>query len=312
MSTFAPFPIDAELTAITIAYRNRRLIADEVLPRVPVNTQSFKYTKFDLTEGFTVPETLVGRTSQPNRVEFTGKEVTDSTEDNALDAPVPQADIENAKNKPNFNPLGRAVEQTTNLIALGREVRTSKLIFNRNSYDTKNRTVLTGTDQWSHPDADPAAQITDALDSVIMRPNLGILGRRVATLLCRHPAIVKAYNGTLGDKGMVPLQFLADLLEMEKILIGEAFVNAAQRGKNPDIIRTWGNHAAFIYRDTLADTAGGTTFGFTAEWGNRISGSEFDGKIGMRGGQMVRVGESLKELVAAKDLGYFFENAVTG
>ncbi|MFV9531212.1 hypothetical protein ACNUIM_32135 [Pseudomonas aeruginosa] len=67
----APFPIDPELTAIAIAYRNGRMIADEVLPRVPVGKQEFKYWKYDLAQGFTVPETLVGRKSKPNEVEFT-------------------------------------------------------------------------------------------------------------------------------------------------------------------------------------------------------------------------------------------------
>ncbi|MGV8796604.1 hypothetical protein ACV373_31930, partial [Pseudomonas aeruginosa] len=57
----APFPIDPELTAIAIAYRNGRMIADEVLPRVPVGKQEFKFWKYDLAQGFTVPETLVGR-----------------------------------------------------------------------------------------------------------------------------------------------------------------------------------------------------------------------------------------------------------
>jgi hypothetical protein len=33
-------------------------------------------------------------------------------------------------------------------------------------------------------------------------------------------------------------------------------------------------------------------------------------KLGLRGGVRVRVGESVKELVIAKDLGYFFENAI--
>jgi hypothetical protein len=30
----------------------------------------------------------------------------------------------------------------------------------------------------------------------------------------------------------------------------------------------------------------------------------------MRGGELVRSGESVKEVIAANDLGYFFENAV--
>ncbi len=86
----APFPIDAELTAIAIAYRNGRMIADDVLPRVPVGKQEFKYWKYDLADGFTVPNTLVGRKSRPNEVEFDATDATDSTEDHGLDAPVPR------------------------------------------------------------------------------------------------------------------------------------------------------------------------------------------------------------------------------
>ncbi|HEJ3333875.1 TPA: phage capsid protein, partial [Pseudomonas aeruginosa] len=97
---------------------------DEVLPRVPVGKQEFKYWKYDLAQGFTVPETLVGRKSKPNEVEFSATDETSSTEDHGLDAPVPQADIDNAPT--NYNPLGHATEQTTNLILLDREARTSK------------------------------------------------------------------------------------------------------------------------------------------------------------------------------------------
>ncbi len=49
----AAFPIQPELTAIAIAYKNRSLIADQVLPRVPVGKQDFKYLKFNLADGFT-------------------------------------------------------------------------------------------------------------------------------------------------------------------------------------------------------------------------------------------------------------------
>jgi hypothetical protein len=33
-------------------------------------------------------------------------------------------------------------------------------------------------------------------------------------------------------------------------------------------VRAWANHAAFIYRNLLADTQGGVTFGFTAQFGS--------------------------------------------
>lgn len=304
----APFPVDPVLTAIVIAYRNARMIADEVLPRAPVGSQSFKYWKYNLADGFTVPDTKVGRKSAPNRVEFSATDESSSTEDHALDAPVPQADIDNAP--ANHDPLGRAAEQTANLIALDREARTSSLVFNNASYAAGNKTTLSGTSQWSHTDSNPVVAITDALDGMVMRPNIGVLGRRVSTWLRRHPKVVKSYNGSLGDEGMVPMAYLADLLELEAILVGEARLNIARPGQAVNLTRAWGPHASFIYRDKLADAASGTTFGFTAQWGDRISGSQYDGDVGMRGGQRVRVGESVRELITANDLGYFFENAV--
>ena len=244
----------------------------------------------------------------PSRVGLATEE-TGATQDHGLESPVPQRDIDNAP--PNYDPLGRATEQTTNLILLDREVRASNAVFNAANYAAGNKTTLSGTSQWSHEDSNPLTAIADALDSVVMRPTIGVLGRAVSTKLRRHPKVVKAFNGTLGDEGMVPLQWLAEILELEAILVGEARLNIARPGQAANLSRVWGNHASFIYRDELADANNGTTCGFTAEVGGRIATSSFDKNIGLRGGQMVRVGESVKELITAPDLGYFFENAIS-
>ena len=102
-----PFPVEPQLTAIAIAYRNNKLIADEVLPRVPVSSSSFKWLEFDFSERFTLPNTKVGRTSKPNQVEFSAKEQESSVTDYGLDSPVPQDDIDTAIT--GYNPLGHAV-----------------------------------------------------------------------------------------------------------------------------------------------------------------------------------------------------------
>ena len=65
----APFVIQPHLTAIAIAYQNGRMIADAVLPRVPVPGSTFKYTVYDKRDTFTIPDTKVGRTSRPNEVD---------------------------------------------------------------------------------------------------------------------------------------------------------------------------------------------------------------------------------------------------
>jgi len=66
-----PFPVNETLTAVAIGYQNRELIADEVLPRVPVGTENFKHLVYDLTTGLTVPNTVVSRKGQTNKVSVT-------------------------------------------------------------------------------------------------------------------------------------------------------------------------------------------------------------------------------------------------
>lgn len=307
MSNRAPFPINPELTAIAIAYRNTKLIADEVMPRSPVGKKEFKYLKHTLAEGFTLPNTLVGRTGKPNQVEFTASEETDSTEDFGLDDPVPQDDIANAP--AGYDPLGRATEGLTELIALDREKRVADLIFATGTYAAANRLALSGSDQFSDfIGSDPIAVIMDALDAMVMRGNIAVIGRPAFSILQRHPKIVKAANRNSGDSGIATRQAIAELFELDEVLVGEGWINGAKKGQTASMSRVWGKHIALLYRDRVSPNK--ITFGFTAEFGKRVAGSIPDSNIGLRGGQRVRVGESVKEVVTANDLGYFLQNVV--
>lgn len=315
MST-APFPITPEMTAITLAYKNTKLIADDALPRVSVGTQEFKYPSYTKAEQFTVPDTKVGRKSAPNEVEFTASEVTAKCDDYGLDDPIPQEDIDNANNVAritgrNYDPLGRAVEGITNLILLAREVRAANLVFTAANYPAGNQVTLSGTSQWSDfTNSNPISDLMTGIDVPIFRPNVLVIGRAAWTKLCQHPKIVKAVLGNAGDSGVARREDVAAMLELDEILVGEGWVNTAKRGQAASLVRVWGKHAALLYRDKMADTNGGITFGFTAQWGTRIAGANPDANIGLRGGQRVRVGESVKELICASDLGYFIQNAV--
>lgn len=305
----APFPIQPELTAVAIAYRNQRLIADDVLPRVRVGKQEFKYMKYAQADAFTVPDAKVGRKSQPNQVAWSATEVTDSTNDYGLDDPVPYSDMDNAA--PGQNPLLASVEFTTNLLQLAREVRASGLVFAAANYGAANKATLSGTSQWSDfTNSDPVQAHLAALDSCIMRPNIGVYGRATWTKLATHPKICKAVFGNNTDAGIVTRRQFAELFELDEVFVGEGFVNTAKKGQAVSMARVWGKHASLIYRDKLATADRGTTFGFTAQFGDRIAGSIADPDIGIRGGERVRSAESVKELITANDLGYFFENAV--
>lgn len=320
MAGQAPFVVQPRLTAITLAYRNLRLVADDVLPRIPVDSQVFKHSLFNKPDAFTVPDTRVGRKGAVNEIDWSATEVTNQTSDFALEEAIPQYDIEAAQASLKtqgvypIDPEARSTELLSDLLGLDREVRVATLVRNPAGYPTANKTTLSGTAQWDDKvNSDPITAITTARDSLIIRPNVMVMGRRVFTALASHPKIVKAYNGTTGDTGIVPQQFIANLFEFEEIIVGEGYVNIAKKGQAMSLSRVWGLDAVMYYRaPVLASPTGILTYGYTAQWGQRIGGTiANDPTIGMRGGTRVRVGESLKEVLAATDIAYLFTNAVS-
>ena len=308
----APFVVTPELCAVAVEYKNGKMIADDVLPRVPVDAESFKYQKTPMGEFFTVPETKVGRKGQPNQVEFSSSEQTDSTQDHGLDDLVPNKDVKNAAAQSRMvDPRKRAAMGLTELIVLAREVRAANLVFNTASYGAGSQTTLSGTSQVSdYANSNPQTAIMDALDTMMMRANIGVMGRSVWTKFSQHPKICKAVFGNNTDAGVVSRAQVAALLELDDIYVGEGWVNLARRGQPVNIARVWGKSMAFLHRNMTADTQYGVTFGMTAQFGDRIGGEIEDADIGIYGGVRVRVAESVKELVTANDLGYLFQNAI--
>ena len=315
----SPFVIVPSLTAIAVSYTQKNLIADQVLPRVPVDTQAFRYVKYALNDAFKTPDTLVGRKSAPNQLDWGSAEVTDMVQDQGLDTPVPNADImawntaraAGAGFVSQVDPLSNATALVMQAVQNRREQRAANLVFNLASYSAANKTTLSGTGQWSdYTNSDPLVAIMGYLDGMVMRANVLTLGRAAATKLRMHPKVCKAVFGNNTDAGIVPLRALADQLELDEIYVGDAWVDTAAPGQPANLQRCWGKHAAFTYRNMTADIRGGVTFGFTAQWGDKVAGVLEDGDIGLRGGQRVRSGESVKELITANDLGYFVQNAV--
>ena len=314
----APFTVQPKLTQIAMAIKPQGMIADLVCPRVPVEGEKFIYTKMTTSEVFSLPDTKVGRTSEPNTVEFGGTDVTDSTEDHGLDDLVPNKDIKNAEGT-NYDPMGAATERTTILVELAREKRVADLFFTLGNYAASLRTTLAGNDQWSdYTNSDPIDDILSAFDGMLIRPNVGVLGRAVWTKLRMHPKVVAAVlnagngNGGASAAGVVARRAVADLLELEEIYVGESFHNSAKKGQAASYARLWGKHAAFLHINrSVRDPRGALpTFAFTAQWGERVAGTIDEPKVGLQGSQRVRVGEQVKELITFQEAGYFFQNAV--
>lgn len=314
----APFTVQPKLTQIAMAVKPMGMISDEVCPRVPVPSEKFVYTKMSTDEAFTIPDARVGRTAEPNQVEFGGTDVTDSTEDYGLDDLVPNKDVKNAEGT-NYDPLAMAAERTSLLVQLAREQRVANLYFSLNTYNASLRSTLSGTSQWSDfTNSDPTGAILAMMDLMLVRPNVAVFGQATWTKLRQHPKVVAAVmnssSGTGGQAaaGVVARRALADLLELDDIYVGQSFYNTAKKGQTSAFSRLWGKHAAFLHLEKSVRDVRGVlpTFAMTAQWGDRVAGTIASPTKGLDGSQLVRVGEHCKELIAYQDAGCFFQNAV--
>lgn len=323
MAVNRPFPVDPVITAIAIGYRNQAqdLIADLVLPRVPVLGERYKWTEYPIAERFTVPDTEVGRRGRVNRVEFSGVERVGGTQDYGLEDAIPASDINEAENQRNrglgnIDPEKISAEGLTDLILLDREVRVAAVAQNPANYAATRRLALSGSDRFSDYDnSRPIEVIKMACSSTLIhRPNTVSMGRDAWTALSSHPHLVNAVKGNVSSRGIISPEDFVRLFAGEgikRLLIGESFVNIARKGQPEQINRVWGKSIQFHYTNpNVRPEQGGMTWGFTAQYGTRIGGKWEDRNVGLEGGVIVRIGEKVQEQVVAKDVGYLLQNAV--
>ena len=319
MAPARPFPVDPQLTAIAIGYSNpaNSLIANDVLPEVQVGAEKFSWTEYPIADAFTVPDTRVGRAGRVNRVTFTGEERTASTNDYGLEDPIPLSDIEEAEraraeNRSNYDPEAHGIMMLTDLLLLAKELRAASTVQDPANYAPERREVLTGTDRFSdYVNSKPIQVIKAAINgTLIYRPNVMSMGPKVWEFLSSHPALVNAIRGNLTSEGIVTREQVARLFEIQKVVVGEGYVNTAKPGQDPVLGRAWGNSIQLTYVNPVVSTQRGITWGYTAKYGSRIAGRIIDPNVGLDGGVVIRSGEKCAEIVAARDVGFQIANVV--
>jgi hypothetical protein len=99
--------------------------------------------------------------------------------------------------------------------------------------------------------------------------------------------------------------------------VGDSFtsMSESQDHERPieTINRLWANDFILFYDNPNAQAISGFnqfTFGYTARWGGVKVGTVEDPFMGARGGKLLRIFESAKELITAKFCGYIIKDCI--
>ena len=225
------------LPGVSIEYRNAEGIALELLPTVFVELRSGTFTRFDKDVPFRI---FKGDMSRTGEIPEMGE---DESNDNFSCKDWGLADA---------LPFDLQSLTPTRVDRVARKVRVLTNAWQR-ALESK---VIALADQcagtpvgksWVADDADPIADLKNLRRTLLMPPNRMVFGRKVWDRLQYHPKVL-AIRSTFRP-GSISKQDLADILEVEKILVPDMKGNTAPKGRAPNTDYLWGERVFMCYRN---------------------------------------------------------------
>ncbi len=232
------------LSQVAVDFKNREYVADQILTPVSVPNLQGQYLVWDQGVTFKDPQTKMAQDASPGMLDLKATKSSFTLSIHAQAAFVDPLEVSQA---PEAQVRAMKVAKLANAILLRRELDVAAQLTST-SVLTSN-TTLAGVTQWSdYTNSDPINAIAVQADALPRRPNVFIAGRDVITKLRMHPKVLSAIQYTQTG-GMAPLDALAALFEVDKIIIGDAFKDTAGEGLAASKSRIWGKDAILAYVD---------------------------------------------------------------
>lgn len=316
--------IDKALTNISVKYMQdeENFIAGKVFPSVPVKKQSDRYFVYLREDWFRddAQERAPGTESAGGDYEIDNtptyfcrkyayhKDVFEEDRVNADDPLTPDED---------------AVAFVTDKILLNKENNWARQFFKTGVWGTDYQGAATaGTGKviyWddytnSTPIEDMTKFATDMAEVTGKRPNTLVMGRRAYDALKNHPDFLDRVKYT--QKGVVTKDLIAEMFDVDRVLIANAIQNTAPKGPDADMHFIMGNHILLCYT-TDTPRLKTATAGYTFVWTGLMGSNALGGRINRFSMPMLGIGTERIEMelaydmkVVAADMGIFVENVI--
>lgn len=320
----APFTITPALVAIALDYAGvnrtaRGYIADQVAPRMRVDSSLFRYPVYSIADAFTVYDNQVDRLGRLNEILESATETTGATLDYGLLEKIPYRDeaMARAASLP-FTLKARAVRNVIDKNQLNREIRVASLAMTIGNYSAGYSNDLSAGTKWSDfANSDPVEAIMAAQAGMIMPGNVGVTSRNVMNVLRRHSKISVALGGSANSGRVASEQEVATVLGLDRIIVGNTLKQTSKRGQALTTGNIWPDSFAIHYQgplgaDNMMMDAQSPNFLTTFQFGDIVSGENAyrPGEMGLWGGVGVFTGESVVEKQVAPFAGYLFNSVL--
>lgn len=324
MPNRADMHIDKALTNISVKYMQNpeNFIADKVFPRVNVQKQSDRYFVYKKEDWFRddAQERAMGAESAGGDYDIDNTP-TYFCKKYAFHKDVFEEDRANADSP--LTPDEDATEFVVDKILLNKENNFVRNFFKAGVWGQDLQGAATAGSgkvvYWDdYANSDPIKDIstiaTNMSEITGKRPNVLTLGRRVYDALKQHPDFLDRIKFT--QKGVVTTDLIAELLDVETVLVADAIQNVAAKGQAADMKFILGDHALLTYT-TKSPKLKTATAGYTFVWTGLMGANALGGRINRFAMPHLGIGTERIECelaydmkVIAADMGAFISNAV--
>jgi len=297
--------VDAILSGVSTRYVNEAMIADLVMPVIPVVKESDKFYKY--TRNWRLPEAKRAAGAEANEIDWNVTTDTYTCEEYALKDLIPDRVRANSD-----TPLNMDVDTTeylTELIQMGREKRVADIVFAAGTFGTQT-SALAGANRWDdYAGSDPIGDVRTARATVHAAtgklPNALVIGYQAHLKLLDHPDILERIKYT--QKGIITADLIAALFEVDKYIVGKALNDSSQEGGSESLGYMWGKKVALLYAESSPGIKK-ISFGYQFQSrGFRTKKWREEG----RDGDFIEAGEVRDEKVVSADCGYLYTTVVS-
>ncbi len=247
--------IDTLATNMSVAYKPTGFIGDQILPIVKVAKATGKYAKYTKAPWFRNEAAVRAPGTRAARTEWSMDTAGSyACIEYSLSGALPD-DIRAIADDP-IQPERSTIEKLTGQMLLNREMRVAALLFNTTTFASYYATAagLSGGAgvQWdTYETSDPLQDVNVMVNNVIsvtgVKPNIMVMGQDVYKALKVHPALVNRVTVSGKGLGVLTTDLMAQLFDMEKILVGSTLYTADEEGTSESYSYVWGKYVLVAY-----------------------------------------------------------------
>lgn len=312
----------ATLVEFDLESARRGYVAQQVLPVVDAAKQAGNFGKIPLEQLLQQRETRRAPGSGYARSNWTFDKATYATEEHGAEEPVDDREAEMYSDY--FDAEAVSTTRAAATVLRNAEERAASLLFNSSTWTGASLTTAI-TNEWDKnhttdatPIDDVEAAVNKVYDGTGLWANALIINRKVFRNLRNLDQIIERIQSAGAGDATKPTditpQMLAQVFDLDYIIIAGESRNSAKEGQSASIAQIWSSEYAMVARIATTNDMREPCVGRTFHWsqdGSSIGGTIESYRDEVVRSNIVRVRHDVDELILYKEAAHLLSNVTT-